>query len=169
MSLHTLKEKLAKRFPTAVLELDEPVRPEGNFLLDVQLGGHSVTVEWRKRRGFGISSRPDLGYGEGVDETYTKEADALQRIISLLLSRTSTTPPVKIRELRESLGLSQTELAQRMSIQQATISKLESGRDRHLSTLHSLATALGCHLSISLHFPDGSHHQLDLHALIGQK
>jgi DNA-binding XRE family transcriptional regulator len=171
MSLNTLREKLAKRFPTAVIELDEASNASGSSFLDARLTSHLVTVEWRKKRGCGVTSRPDVGYGEGVDETYTNEGDAFRRTVSLLLSQTKTTPPpeVRLRELREAVGMSQTELAKRMSIQQASVSKIEQGRDLRMSTLSSLIAALGGGLSVAARFPDGSEQRLDVCALMGKK
>jgi transcriptional regulator with XRE-family HTH domain len=59
-----------------------------------------------------------------------------------------------IKQIREDLGLSQTELAQRMGVQQSTVSKLEN--DRSNLTLGKLATvvdALGGEWKITLKFP----------------
>lgn len=170
VSLTTLRKKIAERFPTAVLELDTPLRANGSSFLDVRLQDHSVNVEWRKNRGYGVSSRSDLAYGEGVDETYTSEVEAFRRVLSLLLSQTKTTPRrMGLRELREEIGLSQTELGDRMSVQQASISKIEQGRDLRMSTLSSWIAALGGKLSLAVRFPDGAEHQLDLSALMGKK
>ena len=171
MSIRSLHEKLKARFPKAVFELDEPTRVNGAAFLDARLNGHSVTVEWRKKKGFGISSRSDVGYGEGVDEIYTSEEDAFKRVVSLLLSRTKTLPPpaVRLSELRRSVGMSQTELAERMDIQQASVSKIEQGRDLRMSTLRSLIKAMGGELTIAARFPDGSEKRLNLDALIDEK
>ena len=171
MSLRSLQEKITRRFPKAIVKLDETADANGSSFLDARLDDHSVTIEWRKRNGFGISARSDIAYGEGVDESYKSEDDAFRRIASLFLSRTKTTPPreVRLRELRETAGLSQIELANLMSIQQATVSKLEQGRDLRTSTLTSLISAMGAELSIAVRFPDGREQRLDVAALMGKK
>lgn len=171
MSIRTLRDKLVRRFPKAVVQLDEAATATGASLLDVRANGHSVTIEWRKRDGFGVSSRPDVAYGEGVDETYESEEDAFKRVVALLLSRTKTSlpPNVRLRDLRESMGISQTQLAKRMRIQQASVSKIEQGRDMRVSTLRSLVAALGGELAITARFPDGNERRLDLRALMSAK
>lgn len=169
MSMGTLEKKLRKRFPDLVSEIDKPEGSAGSWFLNASLKGHSVVVEWRKGVGFGISCRPDIGFGEGPDEVLESDEQAFQRIVSLLLSRTKTTPPreVRLRELRELVGMSQTELANRLNIQQASISKLEQGRDMHLSTLKSLIEAMGGQLSLVARFPDGDSKVISIQELIG--
>ena len=57
----------------------------------------------------------------------------------------------KVREARESVGLSQRELAARMSTSQAAVARLEAGgTSATLTTLHKAAAALGLELSIDL-------------------
>ena len=57
----------------------------------------------------------------------------------------------KVREARESGGLSQRELAARMSTSQAAVARLEAGgTSATLTTLHKAAAALGLELSIDL-------------------
>jgi transcriptional regulator with XRE-family HTH domain len=59
-----------------------------------------------------------------------------------------------IKQIREELGLSQTDLAQRLGVQQSTVSRLEN--DRSSLTLGKLATvvnALGGDWKITLKFP----------------
>ena len=162
MSLHSLGKRLQNNFPTASIEIDEPADSHGGSFLDVRLDDHTVIIEWRKRRGFGISARPDIEYGAGVDETYDSEDEAFKRVVTLLVSKTQTIPQVKLRELREARGLSQMELADRMDVQQASISKLEHGRDMRVSTLRSLVAALGGELAIVAKFPDGTERRLDV-------
>lgn len=57
----------------------------------------------------------------------------------------------KVREAREAVGLSQRELAARMSTSQAAVARLEAGgTSATLATLHKVAAALGLELSIDL-------------------
>lgn len=60
-----------------------------------------------------------------------------------------------IREIRQKLGLSQEELAERIGVQQPAISKLEKGQQTlTLGKLTSVVTALGGEWEINLKFPD---------------
>ena len=57
----------------------------------------------------------------------------------------------KVRKARETVGLSQRELAARMSTSQAAVARLEAGgTSATLATLHKAAAALGLELSIDL-------------------
>jgi transcriptional regulator with XRE-family HTH domain len=53
-----------------------------------------------------------------------------------------------LRSLREAVGLTQEELAQRVAITQSQLSKLERREDYRLSTLRRYVTALGGELEI---------------------
>jgi transcriptional regulator with XRE-family HTH domain len=52
---------------------------------------------------------------------------------------------LRLRELREAAGLSQTALAERAGVRQATVSDLERGKSKgvEFATLEALADALG--------------------------
>ena len=59
-----------------------------------------------------------------------------------------------LRHLREKLGLSQSELAQRLDVQQPAISKLERRQNLELNTLRSVVNALGGTIEIIVRVPD---------------
>jgi DNA-binding XRE family transcriptional regulator len=59
-------------------------------------------------------------------------------------------------ELRNARGLSQKMLAEALGIQQPAIAKMEKRTDMYISTLRSHIEAMGEHLEITAHFPDGS-------------
>ncbi|MDR1107835.1 MAG: helix-turn-helix domain-containing protein [Spirochaetaceae bacterium] len=59
-------------------------------------------------------------------------------------------------ELRNARGLSQKMLADALGIQQPSIAKMEKRTDMYISTLRSHIEAMGGHLEITAHFPDGS-------------
>jgi DNA-binding XRE family transcriptional regulator len=61
---------------------------------------------------------------------------------------------ITLRHLRKKLGLSQSELAQRMDVQQPAISKLERRQNLELNTLRSVVTALGGTIEIIVRIPD---------------
>jgi len=55
-----------------------------------------------------------------------------------------------LRELRKACGLSQEELAERLEISQAQISKFERSDDMMLGSLQALAEAMGCEMRIQV-------------------
>lgn len=59
-----------------------------------------------------------------------------------------------LRQLREARALSQVEMAEKLQINQAAVSKLERRTDMYLSTLRSYIEAMGGKLEIVACFPD---------------
>lgn len=63
---------------------------------------------------------------------------------------------VALKQLREELNVSQTELANAMGVKQPTVAKIEQpGNDPRLSTLKRYVSALGGELSIDVTLPNG--------------
>ena len=154
--IERLQDLLAERFPTATVALDPPEKPTGNWWLDVVLDGHHVVVEYRPGRGFGISTPSVDDYGVGPDEIYDSTTIAYDRVKELLLSQTNTRPPVDLAlpKLRETMQLSQAELAKRLEINQATLSRIERRSDMLIGTLRSLVNAMGGNLELLATFPE---------------
>lgn len=61
---------------------------------------------------------------------------------------------IALRELRQSLNLTQEEVARALDVKQASVSKLESQEDMYMSTLSRFIGALGGQLKIVATFPD---------------
>jgi predicted transcriptional regulator len=61
---------------------------------------------------------------------------------------------IGLYELRRSQDLSQSELAERLQITQAAVSKFENSDDVRLSTLRQYIEALGGHLELTARFED---------------
>lgn len=59
-----------------------------------------------------------------------------------------------LQELRQQRGLTQQQLADRLEMQQAAVSKMESQTDIHLSTLRRIVAAMGGRLKLVATFPD---------------
>lgn len=63
-----------------------------------------------------------------------------------------TTPPavnIAIRQVRESVGVTQAELARRLGVTQPAVNRWESGRRRaSVATLQRIAEALGLNLTV---------------------
>ena len=62
-------------------------------------------------------------------------------------------------EFRRQLGLTQSEVANRMHVTQESISRLERRKDMHISTLKRYVEALGGQLEIHVSFPDNESKQ----------
>src|SRR5689334_5446396 len=104
--IQELESKVRSRFPEAVIDIDQPGKPEGRWFLDATNQHHRVVVEWRPDKGFGVSTPTGQSLGSGPDEIYASVEDAWQRVRTLLLSRTKTKPPeeVFLPELRALRG-----------------------------------------------------------------
>ena len=60
-----------------------------------------------------------------------------------------------LAELRDSLDLTQEEVAARLQISQSNVSRLEKRRDMLVSTLREVVGAFGGELHLVAEFPDG--------------
>lgn len=152
--LECLKERVAARLPTACLSIDRPAIESGGWFLDASLEGHLVVVEWRADRGFGISTPSEDDFGLKPDEVYESADAAYDRVVELLLSLTRTIPGLTLPRLRELRGLSQTQIAQRLQINQGAVSRLERRDDMLVGTLRNLISAMGGRLKLIAEFPD---------------
>ena len=154
--IEQLREMIQGRFPEAHLALDRPDNLQASWWLDLAVGEQEVTIEWRPQLGFGVSARPDAVFGERSDEIYESLDDAFNRIKQLILSRTTTAAPpeMSLADLRRHREISQEELAQRLAIRQASVSKMERREDLLLGTLKSMVHAMGGVLEIRAHFDD---------------
>ncbi|MFK0733727.1 MAG: helix-turn-helix domain-containing protein [Gloeotrichia echinulata GP01] len=61
---------------------------------------------------------------------------------------------ITLRHLREKLGLSQSELAERLEVQQPAVSKLERRPNLELNTLRAVVNALGGTMEIIVRIPN---------------
>lgn len=60
-----------------------------------------------------------------------------------------------LAELRQALQLTQTELADKLQIQQPAVSRMEQRTDMYISHLRQVIEAMGGQLEIVARFPDG--------------
>lgn len=167
MGMNEIKQMqrfLLKAFSKARITLDEPIVKNGVWSLNVFLPDYHLAVAWQTKKGFGLVSDDSHGYGEGADEIYEDLESALPRVIQLLSERLVTVPPpaVKLKDLREELGLSQEEVARRLGKKQASISRAEARSDYHVSTLKEIAEAMGAKLIVKMVFPDATERELKL-------
>ena len=167
--IERLEQTIRNELPNSWTRLDPAATPSGEWWLDARLGSHTVTIQWSKLRGFGVSASAfGDGYGEKPEETL-REGDVGERVLHLLRTGEPTRPPyeVALRELRVHTGLTQEELASRLGVQQAAISRLESRSDLTLSTLRRFVAALGGKLEINVRTATGE--QLPLERLAQPK
>jgi DNA-binding XRE family transcriptional regulator len=59
-----------------------------------------------------------------------------------------------LRELRQLVGITQSEVAQKLGIPQSNVSRLEKSSDMLISTLRGYVEALGGKLEIAIELPD---------------
>ena len=153
-----LRRLLQKRIRKLLIEVDPPSRPKGDWFIDAKLGNHSFVIEFRPTLGFGLSSTPSEGLGEGPDEFFDNEEAVVERIAALFRAK-ARTEPQRVRllqELRERRRISQIMLANKLGVRQPTLSKLERREDMNLSTLRRYVQALGGELHITARFVDGA-------------
>ncbi len=63
---------------------------------------------------------------------------------------------IPLAELRKARSLTQEQLAEKLAIKQASVSKMESQTDMYISTMRKYIEAMGGELEITANFPDGS-------------
>jgi transcriptional regulator with XRE-family HTH domain len=67
-----------------------------------------------------------------------------------------------LTDLRESLGVTQAQLAGSLGVSQPNISKIERNDDLYLSTLGGYVAALGGRLEVRAVFPDHPEHDVSI-------
>ncbi len=126
----------------------------GDWWMDVGHRSGSFTVHWEPGVGFGLHpASAEAAFGELPPERYSDTAMLLRRVEQLVDD--GEVGVVGLRDLREVQGLSQADLASRLGIQQAAVSKVERRQDLHLDTLSAIITALGGTLEMKVKFPGG--------------
>ncbi len=148
-------EHLREGLPGVDVTLHAPSGTGKVWWIDATLRGHSVTIEWSKEDGFGLSTPTEDDYGSAANEVYANADETVARAIHLLKSggKARARREMHLQALREHRDVSQDTLAKLMELSQAAISKTERRGDMLLSTLQSFIEALGGELRISAKFP----------------
>jgi DNA-binding XRE family transcriptional regulator len=155
--IELLHSVLSRVVPDGRITLMKPVHVNGVWSMDVRVpGDYHLAIDWSAKSGFGLTADLEHGYGELADEHYSDLIPALMRCLKLITNRAETIPPyaVRIKELRQKLKLSQEEVAKRMGVNQAAVSKLEGREDTHVATLHNYIRALGGRLVMKAAFDE---------------
>lgn len=155
-SIEILQRRVLEALPKAQASLDRPRKKTGTWWLSLEHAGHAVTIEWRPRRGFGIHCSSEPAPFTGPEEIYRTTEDASKRVLELLRTRQFARPPrsVLLRDLREMAQLTQEELAERLGVGQAAVSKMERRKDITLAALRKWIQSMGGDLEILAKFPD---------------
>jgi DNA-binding transcriptional regulator YiaG len=98
-----------------------------------------------------LAQRPDLAEGVAQVRRDMEEADR--------------TRAMGLAALRQAAELTQVELARRMGVTQAAVSRMEQPHDLLLSTLNAYLEAVGGNATVIVRFADGHEAQLDLSQL----
>lgn len=151
--LEVIGARIEQLLPAASVKIDAPSRADGEWWLDISYEDHPVTLQWSPRRkliGISASIIGD-GIGDRPEETFDNVDDALARVLDLFRQRGFTRPParVSLREIRSLSNLTQAELAERLGIGQAAVSRFERREDVSLQALAKFVNALGCRLEVS--------------------
>jgi hypothetical protein len=147
-------------FPEARIQIaDEGRQDQDVALIDITMDDFRTRVTWSAKQGFGISlaQAPD-GVPDGVpdhahpDEIYAGAQLAATRLRMMIESvRAGITPqPMNVSEVRKLLGCRQRDVAARLSVQQASISRFEARRNPTLGALRAVAEAIGCTLEVRI-------------------
>ena len=156
--IENLVRLIEEELPAVDWVVDAPTGPKGDWFIDVKHGDQHFSVEYRPDLGFGLSSIPSDGYGEGPDEFLPDEASLVERL-TMLAHLSERTKPQRVRllqDLRSKRKVTQEDLADRLGVKQPTVSKLERREDVNLSTLRRYVEALGGELRVTAKFSDGA-------------
>ena len=147
--------------------IDAPADPAGEWYFDLEFDGYAANVAWRAGRGFGIHASDSAAYGAGPDEIFRDAGLAARRLKQLAeAARTHRRPRMRLRDVRHLIDQPQTEIAGRLHVGQAVISRLENQNDAKLSTIRDYVEALGGRAELVVRF-DGFEAPIDLSSAIG--
>ncbi len=151
--LETMADSVRRRVRGVEVKIDPPENPLATWYLDATRGDSAVVVDWRPRDGFGVSAseEKDIGYGDYAPDEFYEDAEAAQaRVMHLLRTGEKTHPSreIDLRRVRRACKASQEDVAERLGISQASVSRIEQRNDLRLSTLRRYVQALGAELHI---------------------
>lgn len=123
----------------------------GSARKEIPLMGADVTFARGNDRIERLAERPDL-----VDDVARVRRD---------MEDADRTYAMGLAALRQAAELTQVELARKLGVTQAAVSRIEQPHDLLLSTLNAYLQAVGGHARVIVQFADGNEVDLDLSAL----
>ncbi len=162
-----LHAALQTRFPGFAFMLDAAETASGSSWINI--ADQTIAIEFRPGTGLGLFLDDDTGYGSRPDEVYRDPELLLKRLGQLLAPSHSSVQhatgvagsgplaatarkQITLKDIREVLGLTQTEVAKALDTQQSAISKLEKRDDVLVSTLVALIHGLNGTVEIKAKF-----------------
>lgn len=112
-----------------------------------------------------VRANPYSALAERVVEVCTHREDPVAATVLRLIGRWRAALPgqrLDLPSLRRRQGQTQADVARSLATGQSDVSKLERGRDPHLSTLARYVAALGGRLELQVRWADGQVDQLRL-------
>jgi DNA-binding transcriptional regulator YiaG len=111
----------------------------------------------------------DVRFIRGNDriEALSRRAEIAEDVAQIRrdMDEADRTYAMGLAALRQAAELTQVELARRMGVTQAAVSRMEQPHDLLLSTLNSYLQAVGGRASVIVRFADGHETELDLSQL----
>jgi hypothetical protein len=149
-------DELSRECPGAIVNVDAPRDPKGEWWLDVTSGDFQTNVSWRPKFGFGFFTSDDKGFGDRPDEIYRRPTDACTRLCQLIGQRRANeaVDPMRLKDVRHMVGTPQTKLAAALKTNQAAVSRMENRKDMYLSSLGEYIHAMGGELELRAKFKD---------------
>lgn len=150
--LEIVRDNLLKSIPKINYDYDPSEIESGSSWLDLQFEGQFLNIEWNPNKGFGIYFDDVDSYGLGPSEIYRDKDILFKRVKMLFMEHKQH---LKLKEIREILGMSQIQLGELLGQKQGSISKIESREsDVLFKTICSMISALGGTLEVKAHFDD---------------
>ncbi|HEV8542595.1 MAG TPA: helix-turn-helix transcriptional regulator [Verrucomicrobiae bacterium] len=146
------QDRLAGKVPESAVKLDASESGDQRWL-EIRARNKRLTLEYLAKTGFGIFRR-NAGFGEGPAEVYRTAELAADRVAQLIASGKKRRETLSLKDLRELYGCSQVQLADKIVVQQAAISRFEQRSEVKLGTLAAAVKALGGELEVRAHFRD---------------
>jgi DNA-binding XRE family transcriptional regulator len=147
----TFSKLVALLCPQASIEIEDGGEKTGNVWFDIEQDQIRVTAEWRPGLGIGIYHPEANAYGTSPQEVFPDVAMAGRRVRQLLEAKDSK----PLRMIRDLLELSQEEVADKLQVKQAAVSRLEARKDPKLQSIINAVKAMGGDIEVRARFKGG--------------
>lgn len=152
--IERFKEQVLAADAGATFVIDTPAAETGFWWIDVDLADGLAICCWSQERGFGLYTDNDDDFGERPNELHRASEMAAARFLQIARDlRAGQSATLTLARLRELLGLNQSDLAAKLGVGQAAVSKLESRSEAQVGTLARAVRELGGELVLTVRFP----------------